>query len=154
MGFDLITTVYKKNESGQYEEMTLMNGTKQVYFPFSTKDHCFNQLMCGYCRSADYDFDSPFARRGLPDWYEGDFEEGSYVDVLELYAACGNPRFEYPDYNFWDESYENKSENELPKRKPISDFISVMDVWLEMFGIYSYHYLKPGDIIVVFGMSY
>ena len=157
MGFDLYTEVYKKNSDGKYEKLALYDKDgKEVYFPFASRNHCFNQLMSGYSRSGDYDFESPFDGRGIPEWYvEASGKEykveGNHVDALELYAAQGNPRFEYPDYNMWDEM--DVPEDKLPRIRPLDDFVSVLDIWLNMTGVYRWT-LKPGDVIVVFVMSY
>lgn len=147
MGFDGIYSMYRRNaETQKYEKLSLYdkNG-KELYDLFPSRDGMLNQLLLGYNRHG-FDFDAIGANRGMPDWYNDQDSEGTYYDYLELRGWAQGNACEYTD---WMDEYDD--ENNLPKRNALKDFMQLVNIYLELYGIW---YPKPGEIIIVCEMSY
>ena len=147
MGFDGIYSIYRRNaETQKYERLSFYdkNG-KELYDFFPSRDGMLNQLLLGYNRHG-FDFDAIGAHRGMPDWYDDQDSEGTYYDYLELRGWAQGDACEYID---WMDEYDD--ENDPPKRNALKDFMRLVNIYLELYGIW---YPKPGEIIIVCEMSY
>jgi len=147
MGFDGIYSMYRRNaETQKYEKLSFYdkNG-KELYDLFPSRDGMLNQLLLGYNRHG-FDFDAIGAHRGMPDWYADQDSEGTYYDYLELRGWAQGNTCEYTD---WMDEYGD--EDNPPKRNALKDFIHIVNIYLELYGIY---YPKPGEVIIVCEMSY
>ena len=147
MGFDGIYTLYHRNkETQKYEKLSLYdkNG-KELYKLFPFRDGMLNQLLLGYNRHG-FDFEDIGARRGMPDWYADQDSEGTYYDYLELQGWAQGNTCEHID---WMEEYDD--EDNPPKRNALKDFMRLVNIYLELYGIW---YPKPGEVIIVCEMSY
>lgn len=145
MGFDGIYSIYRKCND-KYEKLALYdkNG-KELHDLFPSRDGMLNQLLLGYNRHG-FDFEDIGARRGMPDWYADQDSEGTYYDYLELRGWAQGNVCEHID---WMEEYDD--EDDPPKRNALKDFMRLVNVYLELYGIY---HPKPGDIYIICEMSY
>ena len=147
MGFDGIYTMYRRNaETQKYERLAFYdkNG-KELYDLFPSRDGMLNQLLLGYNRHG-FDFNAIGARRGMPDWFNDQDSEGTYYDYLELRGWAQGNACEYTD---WMDEYDDESGP--PKRNALKDFMRLVDIYLEAYGIW---YPKPNEIIIICEMSY
>lgn len=145
MGFDAIYSVYhKKND--KYEKLAFYDKHgKEFYDFFPTRDGMLNQLLLGYNRHG-FDFDAIGANRGMPNWYSDQNSEGTYYDYLELQGWAQGNTCEYTDW-----MDECDDEANPPKRNALKDFMRLVNIYLELYGIY---YPKPGEVIIICEMSY
>lgn len=157
MGYDMITMVYRRNENGEYEEMTLHNKAGKEVYIFPTKDHLLNTMLTGNS-GASYDIEPIAYKRKLPKWFVEEMDdpndepwmktEGTYYDYLEL-AAWANSET-YSNVVDWLASEDNginwlDNPDEAIRRSPLKDYVGWLNVLLEAYGIY---YPVPGQVLV------
>lgn len=152
MGFDGIYSMYRRNaETQKYEKLSLYdkNG-KELYDLFPSRDGMLNQLLLGYNRHG-FDFDAIGANRGMPDWYADQDSEGTYYDYLELRGWAQGDACNHKDWMAMEELSDDYIMSEPPMRNTLKDFMRLVNIYLELFGIY---YPVPGEVYIICEMSY
>ena len=171
MGFDMITSIYRRNKKTQeYEKIAFYdkNG-EELDDIFPTRDGMLNQLLLGHNRHG-FDFEAIGAERGVPswyvdslkkehpDWFNNDYgwnynpEEGTYYDYLELRGWAQGNACDHKDWTAVEYVVDDNDDAfEPPVRNALKEFMVLVNCYLRAYNIWC---PAPGEVIIICEMSY